>query len=205
MYHNPYCLDFDNKDRTFDYFIQQKHKTELNNGQVIRDQSTLKSLKKWVYTLLFLNTSTKEVSNINVKSFLNKRIRLHRLTNLRPSKYIREHRRLEPLNYCDHDLNIFEIRYRKILEYIKFSELNESIFLILDDLQKDSDCRAFLNKMSDEYGFPLNNINLLTRNLKTYSKDKNTKYNTNPDNYNSIISKYKNKDLEDHIKNLCFL
>ena len=68
---------------------------------------------KWVYTLLFFNTSTKEVSNINVKSFLNKRIRLHRLTNLRPSKYIREHRRLEPLNYCDHDLNILKLDTEK--------------------------------------------------------------------------------------------
>ena len=205
MYHNPYCLDFNNKDRSFDYFIQQKHKIELNNGQVIRDQSTIKSLTKWVYALLFFNTSTEEITNINVKSFLNRRIRLHRLISLRPSKYIREHRRLEPLNYCDHGLDIFEIRYRKILNYIKFSNSNDSIFLILDDLQRDAYCSSFLHKISDEYGLPLNNINLLTRNLKTYSKDKNTKYNTNPDNYNSIISKYENTDLEDYIKSICFL
>ena len=100
---------------------------------------------------------------------------------------------------------IFEIRYRKILNYIKFSNSNDSIFLILDDLQRDAYCSSFLHKISDEYGLPLNNINLLTRNLKTYSKDKNTKYNTNPDNYNSIISKYENTDLEDYIKSICFL
>lgn len=205
MYHNPYCLDFNNKTRSFDYFIQQKHKIEFHNGQVIKKQSTTKCLIKWIYTLLFFHTSTNAISNQNIRYFLNKRIRHHRLINIKPTPYIRDHRSLEPLNYCDHNLNIFEIRYKKFLEYINFNNFNDSIFLLLDDLQKDQYCRYFLKKVSDLYGLPLHNIELLNRNLKTYSKDKNTKYITKASRYHSIISRYENIDLENRIKNLSFL
>ena len=205
MFHNPYCLDFNNKNRSFEFFIKEKHQAELINGQVIKGQSTATCLMKWIFTLFFYNTSTKEVSNLNVQHFLNKKIRFHRLRNIRPSVYIRDHRRLDPVNYCDHNLNIFEIRYSKILEYINFSKFNESIFLILDEIQSDECCHKFLHKFSDLYSLPLQNVKLLNRNLKTYSKDKNTKYETNPNNYNSIISRYENIELEDRIKNLSFV
>ena len=205
MYYNPYSLDFDNKTRSFEYFIQQKHKVELQNGQVIKNQSTSRSIFKWLHTLLFFHTSTQRISNLNIKHFLNKRIRYHRLRNIRPTIYIRDHRSLEPLNYCDKGLDIFQIRYNKILEYIKFSEENDSIFLTLDDLQKDSYCRSFLSKFAKHYSLPIHNFNLLSRNLKTYSNDKNTKYNTNPDNYREIIANNENIDLEEHIKRIRFL
>ena len=205
MFHNPYCLDFNNKNRSFKFFIKEKHQAELINGQVIKDQSTTKCLMKWIFTLLFFNTSTQVVSNLNVKNFLNKKIRFHRLRNIRPSVYIRDHRRLDPLNYCDHNLNIFEIRYNKILEYIKFSESYESIFLSLDDIQRDECCYKLLYKLSDLYSLPLKYVKLLNRNLKTYSKDKNTKYDTNPNKFNSLISRYENHELEDRINDLSFL
>lgn len=204
MYHNPYCLDFDNKNRSFEYFIQQKHKMESHNGQVIKNQSISKGIMKWIYTLLLFHTSTQTISNLNVKQLLNKKIRYHRLRNIRPTVYIRDHRQLEPLNYCDHNLNIFQIRYKKILEYISFSKLNDTVFLKLDDLQRDEYCRSFIQRISKKYDLKLPKIELLNRNLKTFSKNKNTKYATNPYNFNSIISKYENTDLEDHIQSLTF-
>lgn len=204
MYHNPYCLDFNNKTRSFDYFIQQKHKMELHNGQVIKNQRISRCFMKWIYTLLFFHTSTHAISNQNIRHFLNKRVRHHRLRNIRPTPFIRDHRNLEPLNYCDHNLNIFEIRYNKILEYINFSKSNESIFLILDDIQRDEFCHKLLYKFSDLYSLPLHKVKLLSRNLKTYSKDKSTNYDTNPVKYNSIISRYENMDLEDRIKKISF-
>lgn len=205
MYYNPYCLDFNNKTRSFKYFIEQKHEVEMYNGQVIKNQTTAKGIIKWLYTLLFFHTSTQTIANLNIKSFLNKKIRYHRLRNFKPTVYIRDHNTLEPLNYCDHNLNIFEIRYRKIISYINFSKLNDSIFLLLDDLQSDEYCRSFLYNISDKYNLTLPKIELFTRNLKTYSKDKNTNYATNPNNYNSIITRYENINLEDQIKSLRFL
>jgi len=205
MYHNPYCLDFYNRNRNFDYFLLQKHKKEQYNGQVINNQSTKKCFLKWIYTLVFFHTSTQDISNPSIRYFLNKKIRYHRLRNFKPSVYIRDHRQLEPLNYCDHNLNIFQIRYKKFIEYINFSKTNDSVFLLLDDLQEDEYCRSFLHRISKKYSLRLHSIQLLNRNLKTYSTDKNTKYVTNPDNYSSIISRYENKDLEDRIKKLSFL
>ena len=205
MYHNPFCLDFNNKTRSFDHFIQQKHEYELNNGQVIKKQSISKCLLKWMYTLLFNNTSTEEISNPNIRIFLSQKIRHHRLKNIRSTKYIRDHRKLEPLNYCDHNLTIFEIRYRKIFEYIKFSKFNNSIFLILDNLQKNEYCSSFLYRISDQFNLSFDKIRLVSRNLKTFSKDKNTKYATNPYLYSSLISKYENVDLENRIKDINFL
>lgn len=49
------------------------------------------------------------------------------------------------------------------------------------------------------------NVKLLNRNLKTYSQNKNTKNDTNPFKYNSIISRYDNHELEDRINDLRFL
>jgi hypothetical protein len=205
MYHNPFCLDFNNKTRSFDYFIQQKHEYELSNDQVIKKQSISKCLLKWMYTFLFNNTSTEKIINPNIKILLNQRIRHHRLRNIRPTEYIRDHRKLLPLNYCDHNLTIFEIRYGKIFEYIKFSNFNNCIFLMLDDLQNNEYCRSFLYRISDQFNLPLVKISLLNRNLKTCSKEKNTKYSTNPYLYSSLISKYENVDLENCIKHLNFL
>ena len=110
---------FNNKKRSLEFFIQENHQTELNNGQVIKEKSTTKCLMKWIFTLLFFNTSTQVFSNLNVRNFLNKKVRCHRLRNISPSVYIRDHRRLDPLNYFDHNLNIFELRYNKKLEFIK--------------------------------------------------------------------------------------
>ena len=72
-------------------------------------------------------------------------------------------------------------------------------------MQKNEYCSSFLYRISDQFNLSFDKIRLVSRNLKTFSKDKNTKYATNPNLYSSLISKYENVDLENRIKDLNFL
>jgi hypothetical protein len=69
MYHNPYCLDFKDKNRTFEYFITQKHFLEKVIGSSIKNQSLPKSAIKWINSIFNKNHISQIFQNQKLKIF----------------------------------------------------------------------------------------------------------------------------------------
>jgi len=204
MYHNPYCLDFENKNRTFEYFITQKHFLENLNGCAIKNQSLPKSAIKWFNSIFQKNHTSQIFQNQELQCFLNKRISYHRKITLYPTPYLREHVLLKHLNYTDNNFNVFQIRYNKFISYLDYAKSsNNCLFVSLDNLQSDTKCSNFIKSISDKYKIPINNVKLISRNLKTYQKNKNTLYSTSCSDYEQTIQSFENKSLENKLAGLC--
>ena len=73
----------------------------------------------------------------------------------------------------------------------------------LDNLQSDTKCSNFIKSISDKYKIPINNVKLISRNLKTYQKNKNTLYSTSCSDYEQTIQSFENKSLENELAGLC--
>ena len=100
---------------------------------------------------------------------------------------------------------MLEIRYNKLISYINYGKSYNSIYILLDDIQVDEKCLYFLNKLSFDFNLDRKELDLIKRNLKTYSLSRNTKYSLNIDLYGDLINKHQNRDLEDQFRNLSYL
>ena len=203
MFNNPYCLDFGNKKRSFEYFLNQKHSIETINGLTLKNQNKLKIYAKFIHYLMFRKTGTKEILNQNLAKHLNKLINKHRSSIIEPTEYFREHKNLLPMNFVDEGRNIFEIRYAKLDSYFSYMKSNnDSLIISLDTIQNDGNCLKFLEFLNKNYKLGNENFELINKNLKTYSNQKNTIYSTDISLYKPLINKLKNHSVESFINNL---
>lgn len=203
MFHNPYGLDFEDKSINFEFFLKQKNSIEITNGLSLKNQSVFKLYIKFLHSCCLYKYGTQLILNRNLKHHLNKLIRRHRSTIIKPTEYFREHKYLLPKNYLDAGKNIFDIRYSKLNAYFSYLKTNSNSLLIsLDFIQKNKNCLDFLNFLNDNYNLGKKNFHLLNNNLKTYSNKKNTKYSTDVSLYKSIIDDLRDNSIEDFVESL---
>jgi len=204
MYHNPYCLSTRKTD-CFATFLTSNQSVETVSSLALKNNSISKLFLKYIYSLFFNYTSTSSIKNLMLKSFLDKSIKLDRLRHPFPSKYLRDHKFKKHLNYSDESRNIFEIRYDKLRSYFDYSLSQKCIFVSLEDIQDNNKCINFLERISSDFNLKRKKIDLIKRNLKTYSLSKSTKYNFSADPYDDLIKTHQNIDLENHYRTLSYL
>ena len=205
MYHNPYCLAPESTSEGFGKFLIAKQSIEEISTITLKNTSLLKLFYKYICSLSFNYTSTFNIGNKKLRSFLDKSIKRDRLLHPIPSKYLRDHKYKTHLNYSDLSRNIFEIRYDKLESYFNYSLSQNCIFISLDEIQDNNKCIKFLEKLSFDFNLRRKKLDLIERNLKTYSLSKSTKYNIKIDNYDNLIKKYEKIDLENYYKSLSYL
>lgn len=205
MYYNPYCLGHANEDVDFETFLVKRNTVEKKSSLSLNKNNIPKIFIRWFYSLSFNYTSTSNIKNNHLRSFLNNKVKFDRLFYPFPTNYLRDHKHKNYLNFSDQSKNIFEIRYDKLRSYFSYGLSKDCIFILLDDIQDKSKCKLFLDKLSYDFNLNRKKLDLIERNLKTYSLSKNTKYNLNIEPYKDLISGYYDNDLENHFKNLSYL
>ena len=110
----------------------------------------------------------------------------------------------------DYGKNIFDIRYYKYLNIIKYCQINpDCIFINLETLQNESCCDNFINSLKEKYGLigssDENVVNIPTqlgtgRKIKDQSEKNRTYFDL--EDYMEIINKHRHQDIERDINNL---
>ena len=127
------------------------------------------------------------------------------LQNSRETRYKDVHGRV--LNHDDNGKTIFQIRYYKFNEIMKYREQNKDIILInLSYLQNAYNVSLFLSDLNKRY---FNNQHrIVACSISTHTKHggavKNTNYMIDLVNYKTIIHRDKDKGIENFIKNLTY-
>ena len=110
------------------------------------------------------------------------------------------------LNHDDNNKTIFDIRYYKytnILDY--YNNNNNIIFVSLDFLKNNNNCKIFLDTINQTYNIkPNNDWIYINKHTKTNTNQKERIYDINIDTYRNIINNNKNKLIETKIDNLTY-
>jgi len=126
--------------------------------------------------------------------------------NILPTDAV-DFRTMKILNEDDQDKTIFDIRYYKINKIMEYKKSNNRvIFVSLEYLQNEANCRTFLESLKKKYGI-YNMYHLITkipRHTKTNQKGQNRIYPLNVMDYRETIDKNKNNEIENYINNLTF-
>jgi hypothetical protein len=113
----------------------------------------------------------------------------------------------KPINFEDVGKTIFQVRYYKYLKIKEYCENNENVILVnLEYLQNNDNCIEFLKELNNRYNFNKKEeeFKLVEKHTKNKSKIKNKTYETNYEDYQEIIDKHKNIEIENEINNLTY-
>lgn len=122
-----------------------------------------------------------------------------------PSEML-DFRTMKILNADDEGKTIFDIRYYKYYNIMEYKRNNRYVVLVsLEYIQDEKNCNTFLNELKKKYYLENERfVPYVRTHSKSYKREKNTKYEINPEDYKNIIDKYKNVAVENHINNLKF-
>lgn len=174
-----------------------KHDIPCKKDKNIVDIFIFRNLEEWLVSMF--NNSYHLERKDNFEDFLIKpqiiETGKNAVINPKTNNYI---------NISDKDKTIFEIRYYKYNEIIKYKNNNQNvIFVNLTYLQNNT--YSFLNYLN--LRFMINNKQLITHIPHTKDSnyiEKNRKYDININDYMSIINKYKDENIENMINKLKF-
>jgi hypothetical protein len=122
-------------------------------------------------------------------------------------KYLLDYKTNEYLNNDDNNKTIFEIRYYKFKKIMEYKQNNNFIiFVNLEFLQDEKNLLDFLQKLNNIYMDNSIKNNYITQipHTKINTKLLNRIYDINSNDYEDIIKKYKNEEIETFINNITF-
>ena len=154
--------------------------------------SWLKSMWKQPYHLFPIENFTDFLKN-NQKAY--------------PDGEILDFRTNKILNDDDNNKNIFEIRYYKYNKIIEYRENNTDIvFVSLEFIQNKDNAYEFIKTLNDKYicDGRKDFICEIQYHTKLNEPIKNREINVNDNEYDEIIDKYKDNNIEEFINNLKF-
>jgi len=168
-----------------------------NKIERVVDIFIFRKLNSWLVSMFYNPYELKRIDNFH--DFLTMP------QQILPSEML-DFRTMKIFNADDEGKTIFDIRYYKYYNIMEYKKINRYVVLVsLEYIQDEKNCNTFLNELKKKYY--LENERFVTyvrTHSKSYKREKNTKYEINPEDYKNIIDKYKNLAVENHINNLKF-
>lgn len=125
--------------------------------------------------------------------------------NLNNTKWINIENNL-PISIDDDNKTIFEIRYFKYLNTMKYFNEHKNIVLVnLTYIQNNDNCKVFINEIQKKFNLPISIPQLILKHTKQNTLEKNINHNIDITKYNTIIEKNKDETIEKEINDLTFV